>query len=326
MKRTISTIVLTLFSALCFAGGAKDTNNQPDWFKNYKIVFQTSEYLAQRGSGVSAESAKTDAVAQLARYFQTTVNANLSTTMNSISSGDFVDENLTVVDEVKVTSEVDFIGLEFTESYYYKAEKKWYAVAYVNRRDAWIQYQPKIDSAKNKFYGFYKKAENETDAFKKLSLYKSAWEASFDFMEKLEFGRIISSMEEKKYSADRDAVAEIPSKIERTKNNLTSTFSIKGDWGEIIGTSVKRAFEKEGFKFGISGNYKLSVTVDSNAFGIDPVAIMPSVKIVLSSKSGEILFSFEEKLDEKTVSYTLENAQKKAFPKLAELIEREIKF
>ena len=51
---------------------------------------------------------------------------------------------------MNVTSEVEFIGLEFTESYYYKPEKKWYAVAYMIRDDAWVQYKPKIEAEKQK--------------------------------------------------------------------------------------------------------------------------------------------------------------------------------
>lgn len=56
----------------------------PQWVQNYRTVFPTSEYLAQRGSGDTAEKARTDATAALSRYFKTSVNANLSTTMTSV--------------------------------------------------------------------------------------------------------------------------------------------------------------------------------------------------------------------------------------------------
>lgn len=79
---------------------------------------------------------KTDAASQLARYFQSTVSANLSTIMSSITTGSSIQEETCVIDEVNVKSEVEFIGLEFTESYYYKPGKKCYAVAYMIREDA----------------------------------------------------------------------------------------------------------------------------------------------------------------------------------------------
>ena len=121
MKRLIMILVLAGFICSCYAKPAQE----PEWFRNYKKVYPNSEYLAQRGSGKTAEDAKTDAAGQLARYFHSTVSANLSTTMSSITAGSSVQEETRVVDEVNVTSEVEIIGLEFTESWYYKAEKKW---------------------------------------------------------------------------------------------------------------------------------------------------------------------------------------------------------
>ena len=120
MKKSFITVFLFFSSLLCFAKSVPE----PEWFRNYRKVYPNSEYIAQRGSGKTAEDAKTDAAAQLARFFQSTVNANLSTTMTSITSGTSIEEETRVVDEVNVASEVEFIGLEFTESWYYKPEKK----------------------------------------------------------------------------------------------------------------------------------------------------------------------------------------------------------
>lgn len=322
MKKNEIFILLAFISSFCFAKPAPE----PEWFRNYKKVYPNLEYIAQRGSGKTAEDAKTDAASQLARYFQSTVSANLSTTMSSITSGTNIEEETRVVDEVNVTSEVEFIGLEFTESWYYKPEKKWYAVAYINRDDAWVQYRPKIEAEKARFYGFYKKAEKETDSFTKISLYRSAWKASGDFLEKLEYGRIINPKEEEKYSQDRNAVSDLPSKIETEQKNLTLEVYIYGDYANIIETAAKNAFSRNGFVAGIKGNYVADVVVNSNPSGSDPVAIVPAVTVTIKNRNGKAIYSYETNLTEKTVAYSLENAQKKAFPKLAEKINEEIKF
>ena len=246
--------------------------------------------------------------------------------MSSITTGSSIQEETRVIDEVNVTSEVEFIGLEFTESYYYKSEKKWYAVAYMIREDAWIQYKPKIEAEKTKFYAFLKKAESEDDSFTKVSLYKNAWKVSSDFMEKLEYGRIINPNEEEKYSADRTTISELPAKIEKEQKNLTIFVNLKGDYGNIMETSIKTALEKGGFIVGEKGNYTADVIVSSNPNGENPVTIMPAVIVSIKSSEEKAVFSYEAKMMEKTVAYSLENAQKKAFPKLAEKINEEIKF
>ncbi|MDY5684391.1 MAG: LPP20 family lipoprotein, partial [Treponema sp.] len=92
MKKTVIFFILCSFAAVCFA----KPKSEPEWFKNYRSVFPNSEYLAQKGSGVTAEDAKTDAASQLARYFQSTVSANLSTTMSSITTGSSIQEETRV--------------------------------------------------------------------------------------------------------------------------------------------------------------------------------------------------------------------------------------
>lgn len=95
----------------------------PEWVENYRAAYPAAEYLAQRGTGDSAEKAKNDATAALSRYFKASVNANLSTTMTSVTVGDSIEEKTLVVDDVNVQSQVDFFGLEYTEPYYLKSEK-----------------------------------------------------------------------------------------------------------------------------------------------------------------------------------------------------------
>ena len=77
---------------------------------------------------------------------------------------------------------------------------------------------------------------------------------------------------------------------------------------------------------GDKGNYVAEVAVSSNPSGSDPVAIVPAVTVTIKNRNGKAIYSYEANLTEKTVAYTLETAQKKAFPKLAEKINQEIKF
>lgn len=68
MKKNEIFILLAFISSFCFAKPAPE----PEWFRNYKKSYPNLEYIAQRGSGKTAEDAKTDAASQLARYFQST--------------------------------------------------------------------------------------------------------------------------------------------------------------------------------------------------------------------------------------------------------------
>ena len=108
--------------------------------------------------------------------------------------------------------------------------------------------------------------------------------------------------------------------------NLTVKVSVSGDYGDIIATAVKKVLSENGFVVGNSGNYLASVIVESNVSGSEPLVIMPSVEIKVESKDGKPVCAYSTAAKEKTPSYSLDKAQKKAFPLLAEKILQEMKF
>ena len=55
------------------------------------------------------------------------------------------------------------------------------------------------------------------DNFSKLKALKTAWQKGKDFIEKLEYGRLISPTREAEYSSSRDKFSEIPVILEETK-------------------------------------------------------------------------------------------------------------
>jgi len=315
-------LINCMFFIFIFSSFAKPSP-MPEWVQNYRSVYPDSEYLSQRGSGKSAEEAKTDATGALARYFQMYVSANFSTTMTSISSGTEIQEETTIIDNVQVMSQVDFFGLEYTEPYYFKKEKKWYCVAFINRENAWIQYKPQIEIAKNSFEGLLKNAEKESDSFTKLKSLKTAWQKGKDFIEKLEYGRLISSTREAEYSSSRDKFSEISVIFEETKSKCKTYISVQGDYNRI--STVLSGCGFDVVKNQGESTYIAEVFIEDNSTGGEPLAITPTVNIKIVSKDDKTVFSYEEVSQEKTVSYTLENAQKKAYPKLAEGIKAALK-
>lgn len=320
LKRTFLLVALFVLSFGIFA----KPQVMPDWVQNYRKVYPNSEYLAQRGSGDSAEKAKTDAIGALSRYFQSSVNASLSTTLSSVTTNDSIYEKTVVVDEVNVQSQVEFFGLEYTEPFYVKSEKKWYCVVYMNRDEAWQQYKPQIDIKKNSFSGLYKNLEKETDYFTKLGMCKKVWTVGTELLQKLEYGRIINPSEEAQYQKERDEIAEIPVIFETAKQNCSVYININSDYNKMISTAVSTVLTDTGFtvaKTKAEANYVAEINVDDNETGADPVSIKPSVNIKISSKKAKTVFSYEVTSDEKSIGYTIESAQKKSYPKLTEQIK-----
>ena len=111
MKKSIKILSIIFLFQIITLNLFANPSKMPDWVQNYRKVYPDSEYLCQRGSGKSAEEAKTDATGALARYFQMNVSANLSTTMTSISSGTEIQEKTSIINDVQVMSQVELFGL-----------------------------------------------------------------------------------------------------------------------------------------------------------------------------------------------------------------------
>ena len=116
MKNKIIVPVVFLGSILSplLLSCANTTAAAPDWITNYRTVFPDSEYIAQRGRANTEENAKTEAVAHIARYFQTSVNANLKTSIQSVASGERVLESTSIVNDIEAKSQVDLFAVEYT--------------------------------------------------------------------------------------------------------------------------------------------------------------------------------------------------------------------
>lgn len=318
MIRKLSSILITLFlSSLTLSAKPKE----PEWVQNWRTVYPDTEYIAQRGRADSEQTARTEAVAQIARYFQTSVNANLKTSIQSVTSGEKVSETTTVVNDVDVMSQVELFAVETTDPYFNKKEKKWYCVAFIEREKAWNQYQPTIENAKSEFLSLKKNAEKETEPFTKCSLFGKSLKSGKTFLEKLEYARILNAKKEAAYSDDRKAVSEIPAMIAGEKEKCTVFLEVSGDYGNIISSSLSQTLTKNGFKIAkkqAEANYTAHAEIENNANGNDPISVMPSLDLKIESKGGKTVYAVQVKTEKKTIAYTLENAQKKSLPILAE--------
>lgn len=256
-----------------------------------------------------------------------TVNANLSTKMTSITSEKNVLKETVVIDEVTVQSDVNLLALEYTDAWYNKKEKKWYCLAYINRRDAWIQYQPQIESSKRTFEGLLKNVDLEDDSFLKMALLNAAWDQGQEVLQKLEYGRIILPSEEKQYQTLRDEISQIPVEYSKCKNVCSVYLKIVNDYNRVVEAATSNVFSKFGIKVSKTQNeatYIAEVFIEDNCIEGEPLSINPdlSLKIISQKNTSNItVYSFETSSGEKAIAYSLENARKKVYPKLAKEIE-----
>ncbi|MBR0496606.1 MAG: hypothetical protein IJJ71_10580 [Treponema sp.] len=226
-----------------------------------------------------------------------------------------------------ISSTATLSGLNFTEPYYDKKEKCWYCVAYIKRDDAWNLLLPRIESAKAAFYAPYNNGRKETEPVFKYSFFAAALEKGVDFQDVLDYARIIHPKTEESYSSDREAINSVQNLLITEKGKCTLFLALQGDYGNILTEAATKIFSETPFSLvgsEKSANYKATVTVDDNKVGDNPLSISPSAKIEIKSKSGRSVYADVFRLETKTTAYSLEKAQTKAYPQLADVMKQEL--
>lgn len=312
MKKNAVFMSCFFLCAMCLPAAAKE--RPPEWMAGWKSVFPDSAYIAQRGTGRSAELARTDALSAVARYLKSEVQTTLSTSLSTSGGTELAETQ----DDVLITSQAELYGTEFTEPYQHK--KMWYCVAYIDRAKAWEQMLPGIRAKEAVFLSFMEKAQSEAEPFRACAFYKDAWNSVQDFFSSLDYGRLIYPEADMVFSESKERALSVPSLLAAKKKSVSVRIVCAEDADGIIRSAIAQKFEEAGFAVSDNGRCTAEADINLNAEGSDPVAVRPSLTVTVRGKTGEAVHSFQCRAQEKTAAYSLETAKRRALPKLAEAV------
>ncbi len=324
-------LILFLLSSIIISCSSTPKNNipEPQWITDKKGAFPDSEYLAQLGTGVSANESRNNAIAQLASYFNTNVKSLVEGETVTVSSSDEEKARIqrTLNSTVVTSTDLDLFALETAEPYYLEREKQWYCCAFINRKNAWNQYEPLVRDEKNHFYSIYKLAEEQTEPLERIKTFTQAQAASEDFLSCLYRAYMFSKpLTDNAFGKDRAIIASIPGMVQKEKNNCTMLVKTNNDFGGTLSSSVTKIFSQLGFAVSTDNakaRYIVESTVNYNEIVQDDLIVYyPSIKVNISSANNAI-YVYENKLD-KILSYNESKAKKAACDSLAVLLEKDL--
>lgn len=249
MKKNIFAFFF-VFSA-CFLFAAK--NKMPRWITLPSDVYPTEKYMNGTGSGKNRETAELEAVRNLSSVFGQTVKSNtaaskkmeqaLSEGKVSFSSAENLQQNITSQIEAE-----NLIGIEIAEYFYNKPEKKWYAVAILEREKTAAVYQKYIEKNDAAVRKAIKESEKNPGTFYGYS------EICFAAEIASENDKLVKNLT----VIDFESGSEISKKIVSLKNmqltkkkfaeNITIYVQISGDKDNKIKSAFQDIFSKYGFK------------------------------------------------------------------------------
>lgn len=249
MKKNIFAFFF-VFSA-CFLFAAK--NKMPKWITLPSGVYPAEKYMNGTGSGTNRETAELEAVRNLSSVFGQTVKSNtvaskkmeraLSEGKVSFSSAENLQQNITSQIEAE-----NLIGIEIAEYFYNKPEKKWYAVAILEREKTAAVYQKYIEKNDAAVRKAIKESEKNPGTFYGYS------EICFAAEIASENDKLVKNLT----VIDFESGSEISKKIVSFQNmqltkkkfaeNITIYVQISGDKDNKIKSAFQDIFSKYGFK------------------------------------------------------------------------------
>lgn len=249
MKKNIFAFFF-VFSA-CFLFAAK--NKMPKWITLPSGVYPAEKYMNGTGSGTNRETAALEAVRNLSSVFGQTVKSNtaaskkmeraLSEGKVSFSSAENLQQNITSQIEAE-----NLIGIEIAEYFYNKPEKKWYAVAILEREKTAAVYQKYIEKNDAAARKAIKESEKNPGTFYGYS------EICFAAEIASENDKLVKNLT----VIDFESGSEISKKIVSLQNtqlakkkfaeNITIYVKISGDRDNKIKSAFQDIFSKYGFK------------------------------------------------------------------------------
>ena len=249
MKKNIFAFFF-VFSA-CFLFAAK--NKMPEWITLPSGVYPAEKYMNGTGSGTNRETAALEAVRNLSSVFGQTVKSNtaaskkmeraLSEGKVSFSSAENLQQNITSQIEAE-----NLIGIEIAEYFYNKPEKKWYAVAILEREKTAAVYQKYIEKNDAAVRKAIKESEKNPGTFYGYS------EICFAAEIASENDKLVKNLT----VIDFESGNEISKKVVSLQNtqlakkkfaeNITIYVQISGDRDNKIKSAFQDIFSKYGFK------------------------------------------------------------------------------
>lgn len=292
-------MIMTLMLAGCKSA---EVETRPLWTDSYTVgqVFSSDNYVTGIGKAASTDAATSLADGNLASYFSRKISSTTSVqqVMTSDDQDGSVQENL--VRDISIQSGIEISGIKHTEPWFDKKEKLYYVCSYLDRKEAWKNYEPVVRQAKNNFYSFIDSANQENDPFNKIAILKKAVEAGTSYEDLILFSEILYSKGAQSYSQDRNVISSLDERISSARMGIMMNVVVDKDTDRRFVPLVEKVVTSNGYSVSSVGNqYTVLMVLSKNKevfSDTGTIVSLPEYRIEVKNKN-KILWTYKKSLD-----------------------------
>lgn len=290
-KSALIGCLILFFASLCFSS---PKNKKPLWadLNTINQIFPSTEYVTGLAQSKNEQTAIALADGNLASYFSREIT---SITKANQTLSNIGDDEEKFHREITIKSQINLAGIQHTQVWFNSKTKEYYVCAYLNRKEAFSNYEGNLISSREKFYALFNSAEQEQSPFKKIKLFVQSKIAGTEYSDALSFAEILYRQGCEQFSKDRIIISGIDEKILQTKLNISMKVLVSGDPKNQYKSSVEKVLSENGYNIQDTGySYLVDVAINQNkVFYEDTIVATPQVEIRINDKT-EIILSFKK--------------------------------
>jgi hypothetical protein len=296
----------------------------PRWVMLQALAYPPDRYLTGTGEGRSEEEARTRALAQMSRFFQTTVDdtQELLYTYEKTLSGPA--ENTALSQKAIVASEADFFGVRFAETYFEKSGNV-RVLAYIDREDVLEVYDMRIAACLTRVNELLNRYENSPHPMAAIPRLREARESAALAEKLVGIAVLVNPSASDHYRGIGAAIPRVDAAIDANKVRLTTSVSINDERFRSLAHRATEAVKNEGFAIvGNGGVYTLEIIVTPNeSKGANNFIVEPEVAIVFKARDGSPVVSWRKAYAAVRHPHSIDDAIGRALRTIAQNINAE---
>lgn len=277
----------------------------PGWFSHKELLYPADQYISVVGEGGTEAEARDEAVAEIALFFKTTADIcnELLRTYNEseTSTTHSVANHTATIERARITSQTDFFGVQFTNSF--AAAGRVYVLAFINRNDAFTRYESDIKQNVSVLQYLLSYAEDRRNAVIGYNCAKSAVSISALTAELIKNARAIKPADAARFSNAESLIERSYAALKMCRENLTFTIAVTGEWQSTVYTTLAQLLEARGYAVvaaeePATTTLSVQVTADERKTAAG-IFLYSTISVVALATDNKPYFSYARTFDKK---------------------------
>lgn len=281
----------------------KSSSKAPDWYLHQDVVYPSERFITAVGEGSNRNQAENAALATISLYFQTSTDVcnNMIKRFNEREgNGTYsFSKGTQIVEKARITSQSEFFGVQFAQGF--TVDKKFTTLAYIDRDEAFLVYNQRIDVNVNILRSLLLIAEDFNNPIFGVEAVSQGLSVAEITEQLVKMARIVKKVDTTYFKEAESMCERIRSAYQICKSNLIFQIKVENDYEDMVSRTLSDLLEDNGYSVSkTNGICTLPVTVTVEREDLPAgVFLWCGIVVNIATGDGDDIFSYSRNFQKK---------------------------